>query len=46
MSLEVGMAAPLFTLPDASGTLVSLGELAGQWAIVYFYPRDNTPGCT
>ncbi|WP_448525364.1 thioredoxin-dependent thiol peroxidase [Parathermosynechococcus lividus] len=46
MFLEVGSFAPLFTLPDASGTLVSLEELRGQWVILYFYPRDNTPGCT
>ncbi|WP_448533089.1 thioredoxin-dependent thiol peroxidase [Parathermosynechococcus lividus] len=46
MFLEVGSFAPLFTLPDASGTLVSLEQLRGQWVILYFYPRDNTPGCT
>lgn len=44
--LEVGMKAPEFTLPDKEGNLVSLGDFAGKKVVLYFYPRDNTPGCT
>lgn len=44
--LEVGGKAPDFTLPDAEGNLVSLGDFAGKKVVLYFYPRDNTPGCT
>ncbi|MCI9120680.1 MAG: thioredoxin-dependent thiol peroxidase [Oscillibacter sp.] len=44
--LEVGMKAPDFTLPDKDGNLVSLAEFAGKKVVLYFYPRDNTPGCT
>lgn len=39
-------AAPSFSLPDQTGTLRSLKDFAGQWVLLYFYPRDNTPGCT
>ncbi|MCJ2544312.1 thioredoxin-dependent thiol peroxidase [Thermostichus vulcanus] len=46
MSLSVGDPAPDFTLPDAEGNLVSLSNLRGQRVVLYFYPRDNTPGCT
>lgn len=46
MPIQEGKAAPAFTLPDANGTKVALKELRGQDVIVYFYPRDNTPGCT
>ncbi|MFQ3582096.1 thioredoxin-dependent thiol peroxidase [Chloracidobacterium validum] len=45
-SLSVGDQAPTFTLPDANGQAVSLTDFAGQRVILYFYPRDNTPGCT
>jgi peroxiredoxin Q/BCP len=38
--------APNFTLPDQTGTDVSLSDYAGKWLIVYFYPKDDTPGCT
>lgn len=38
--------APLFTLPDESGTLHSLADYQGKWVVVYFYPKDDTPGCT
>ena len=38
--------APAFTLPDQGGTKVNLADLAGQWVVLYFYPKDNTPGCT
>ncbi|HAN30854.1 MAG TPA: thioredoxin-dependent thiol peroxidase [Myxococcales bacterium] len=46
MSLEVGHVAPHFTLPAGDGSEVSLADLKGQWLVIYFYPRDNTPGCT
>ncbi len=46
MTLQVGDVAPPFTLPDASGQLVSLADFAGQRVVVYFYPKDDTPGCT
>lgn len=38
--------APAFTLPDSSGALHSLTDFSGKWVIVYFYPKDDTPGCT
>lgn len=44
--LEVGMKAPAFTLLDKDGNLVSLADFAGKTVALYFYPRDNTPGCT
>ena len=44
--LEVGTKAPGFTLPDTEGNLVSLADFAGKRVVLYFYPRDNTPGCT
>ena len=44
--LEAGMKAPDFTLPDKDGNLVSLSDFAGRRVVLYFYPRDNTPGCT
>lgn len=44
--LEVGMKAPAFTLPDKEGNLVSLSDFLGRKVVLYFYPRDNTPGCT
>ena len=42
----VGDPAPEFTLPDQTGNIVSLKELQGRWVILYFYPKDDTPGCT
>ena len=39
-------AAPDFALSDAEGRSVRLSDLRGQWVVLYFYPRDNTPGCT
>ena len=44
--LEVGSPAPKFTLQDHDETELSLSELKGSWIVLYFYPRDDTPGCT
>ena len=44
--LEVGMKAPNFTLPDKNGNMVSLSDFLGKKVVLYFYPKDNTPGCT
>ena len=44
--LEVGMKAPRFTLPDKNGNMVSLADFLGKKVVLYFYPKDNTPGCT
>lgn len=44
--LETGDRAPAFTLPDQDGKPVSLRDFAGSTVIVYFYPADDTPGCT
>ena len=44
--LEVGVKAPDFTLPDQNGDLHSLSDYRGKKVILYFYPKDNTPGCT
>lgn len=46
MMLEIGTKAPEFTLPDQNGELHSLSDYAGKKVILYFYPKDNTPGCT
>jgi peroxiredoxin Q/BCP len=46
MALEEGKKAPAFTLADATGQKVSLGDFAGKNVILYFYPKDDTPGCT
>jgi len=46
MALNVGDPAPGFELPDAEGNTVKLADLKGKWVVLYFYPRDNTPGCT
>lgn len=43
---EIPYAAPNFTLPDDSGTPHSLVDYAGKWVVLYFYPKDDTPGCT
>lgn len=45
-SLQPGMPAPDFTLPDDTGTEVTLSSLRGRKVILYFYPKDNTSGCT
>lgn len=44
--LEKGVKAPDFTLSDKDGNLVSLGDYKGKRVVLYFYPRDNTPGCS
>ena len=44
--LEIGMKAPDFTLQDKDGNQVSMSDFAGKKVVLYFYPRDNTPGCT
>ena len=44
--LTVGMKAPDFTLQDKSGKAVSLSDFLGKKVVLYFYPKDNTPGCT
>jgi peroxiredoxin Q/BCP len=46
MAMTVGRAAPAFTLTDADGKAVALKDFQGQDVIVYFYPKDDTPGCT
>ena len=44
--LETGTKAPVFTLNDKNGNAVSLEDFAGKKVVLYFYPKDNTPGCT
>ena len=44
--LEIGMKAPVFTLNDKDGKTVSLSDYLGKKVVLYFYPKDNTPGCT
>ena len=46
MSLQIGDAAPDFTLPDQNGDSISLASLRGKKVVLYFYPKDDTPGCT
>jgi len=46
MAIEEGKAAPAFTLRDAKGDKVSLADFKGKDVVVYFYPKDDTPGCT
>ena len=45
-SLQAGAPAPAFVLPDADGKMRQLSDWHGQWLVLYFYPRDHTPGCT
>jgi thioredoxin-dependent peroxiredoxin len=42
----VGKKSPAFSLPNQEGTVVSLAGLKGKWVVLYFYPKDSTPGCT
>ena len=44
--LEIGTKAPAISLPDQNGTIHTLEEYLGKKVILYFYPKDNTPGCT
>ena len=44
--LEIGIKAPDFTLSDKDGNAVSLSDFAGKKVVLYFYPKDSTPGCT
>ncbi len=46
MAIKEGKPAPAFTLADASGKPVSLADFAGKTVVLYFYPKDDTPGCT
>ncbi len=46
MALSVGMDAPNFTAKDSEGNTVSLSDFAGKTVVLYFYPKDDTPGCT
>lgn len=45
-TLNVGAAAPPIVLPDENGTQHNLADQRGRWMVVYFYPNDDTPGCT
>ena len=44
--LSAGNPFPNFSLPNQDGKTVKLSDLAGQWLVIYFYPKDDTPGCT
>lgn len=44
--VEVGQKAPLFCAPNQDDVEICLRDLEGKWVVLYFYPRDNTPGCT
>ncbi|MBD2503387.1 peroxiredoxin [Anabaena azotica] len=46
MPLAVGTDAPAFTVKDTNGNTVSLSDFAGKTVVLYFYPKDDTPGCT
>lgn len=46
MALEAGMTAPDFTLPGDNGETITLSDLRGKAVVLYFYPKDDTPGCT
>ncbi|MGR3276758.1 peroxiredoxin [Acaryochloris marina NIES-2412] len=46
MALTAGTAAPAFTTKDTNGNTVSLADYAGKTVVLYFYPKDDTPGCT
>lgn len=46
MNLEIGQKAPNFSIPDQDGTPVSLSQFKGKKVVLYFYPKDSTPGCT
>ena len=44
--LQADQPFPSFSLPNQDGNVVTLGDFAGKWLVVYFYPKDDTPGCT
>ena len=44
--LEAGDKAPKFDIPNQDGNMIKLDDLLGKWSVIYFYPRDDTPGCT
>lgn len=44
--VEKGMDSPFFSLPDENGSIVTIDSFKGKWIVLYFYPKDNTPGCT
>jgi len=46
LNIKVGQKAPDFVLPNQEGKKIKLTDLLGQWILLYFYPKDNTPGCT
>lgn len=46
MALSVGDTAPAFTVKDTNGNTISLSDYAGKTVVLYFYPKDDTPGCT
>lgn len=46
MALETGIQAPEFSLPDERGEIHNLSQYIGRWVVLYFYPKDDTPGCT
>ncbi|MDR1976276.1 MAG: thioredoxin-dependent thiol peroxidase [Campylobacteraceae bacterium] len=46
MSIEIGKEAIGFSLKNQDGVEISLKDLKGKWVVLYFYPKDNTPGCT
>lgn len=46
MPLEIGKQSPEFTAPDQDGQPLALGDYAGKWVVLYFYPKDHTSGCT
>ncbi len=46
MALEIGKAAPAFEGKDQNGNLIKLSDFKGKKVVLYFYPKDNTPGCT
>ena len=46
MPLKIGDKAPAFSLPDQDGKMHAMKDYVGQWVLLYFYPKDDTPGCT
>jgi thioredoxin-dependent peroxiredoxin len=44
--MNIGQSAPTFTAPDRDGKNIALQDFQGRWLVLYFYPKDNTPGCT